>query len=94
MISEDLLPQLLRISRILWIIWRIAKNEERVLNLKLDDVEYLTYDTQDEMFEDFYAGKCRAVILTSNQIKYLTNNKENQKQNIKILYTFKANGHK
>ena len=71
-----------------------AKNEERVLNLKLDDVEYLTYDTQDEMFEDFYAGKCRAVILTSNQIKYLTNNKENQKQNIKILYTFKANGHK
>ena len=71
-----------------------AKNEERVLNLKLDDIEYLTYDTQDEMFDDFYAGKCRAVILTSNQIKYLTNNKENQTQNIKILYTFKANGHK
>jgi hypothetical protein len=71
-----------------------AKNEERVLNLKLDDVEYLTYDTQDEMFEDFYKGKCRAVIVTSNQIKFLANNKENEKQNIKVLYTFKANGHK
>ena len=71
-----------------------AKNEERVLNLKLDDVEYLRYDTQDEMFDDFYAGKCRAVVLTSNQIKFLSNNKENQKQNIKVLYTFKANGHK
>ena len=71
-----------------------AKNEERVLNLKLDDVEYLTYETQDEMFEDFYKGKCRAVVVTSNQIKFLVNSKEKETQNIKTLYTFKANGRK
>ena len=57
-------------------------------------VEYLTYETQDEMFENFYKGKCRAVVVTSNQIKFLVNSKEKETQNIKTLYTFKANGRK
>ena len=66
-------------------------NIERVLNTKLDQVKYITFDSQTELFDSFYNNEFRAIIVTENQYKYLKNNKIKPETDVKILYTFKAN---
>lgn len=61
----------------------------RVLNTKISNVTYLTYEDEDTLFNDFYKQTFRAVIVNDNQLKYLENNPQNNKK-IKVLHKFKA----
>jgi len=68
-------------------------NVERKLNTKLDQVQYIAYDDINDLFDDFYEQKFRAVLVDDNQYKYLQNNIEEEKE-VKILYEFQANAKK
>ncbi len=67
-------------------------NVERYLNT-LIKTNYIEYDDVNEMFDDFYGQRLRAVIVMDNEYKYLENNIENNKT-VKILYEFQVNGKK
>ena len=69
-------------------------NIERILNTKLDKVNYLEYKDINELFKDFYNQKFRAILVNENQYKYLKNNIEPNSRDIKILYEFQANAKK
>lgn len=69
-------------------------NIERKLNTKLDKVNYLEYDSINDLFRDFYDQKMRAVLINDNQYKYLTNYIEEGSRGVKILYEFKVNAKK
>lgn len=71
-----------------------STNIERILNTKLDSVNYIEYDDPNQLYSDFYNQKYRAIIVNDNQYKYLTNNIERSTRTVKILYKFKANGRK
>lgn len=68
-------------------------NVERRLNTKLDEVNYMEYDDINQLFDDFYSSKFRAVLVNENQFKYLQNNIQGNKE-VKILYEFKVNSKK
>lgn len=67
----------------------ISEKTSRVINTKISNVTYLAYENQENMFEDFYNQKFRAIVVNDNQYKYLENNPKNNKK-IKKLYEFKA----
>ena len=69
-------------------------NVERMLNTKLDKVNYMEYKDINELFKDFYNQKFRAILVNENQYKYLKNNIEPNSRDIKILYEFQANAKK
>lgn len=69
-------------------------NIERMLNTKLDKVNYMEYKDINELFKDFYNQKFRAILVNENQYKYLKNNIEPNSRDIKILYEFQANAKK
>lgn len=69
-------------------------NIERILNTKLDNVNYMEYENINDLFEDFYNQKFRALLVNENQYKYLKNNIIDNSRNVKILYEFKANAKK
>ena len=71
-----------------------STNIERSLNIKLDNVIYVVYEDANLLYKDFYNQETRAIIVNDNQYKYLKNNIEENSRDIKILYTFKANGRK
>lgn len=68
-------------------------NIERKLNTKLTKVNYIEYTDINDLFNDFYTQKFRAILVNENQYKYLLNNIESN-QKVKILYEFKANAKK
>ena len=65
---------------------------ERYLNTKIK-TNYVEYENDGTMFDDFYAQRLRAVIVRDNEYKYLENNVENNRS-VKILYEFTVNGRK
>lgn len=67
------------------------KNIERKLDTKLDNITYLEYTDINLLYEDFYNQQFRALIVNENQYKYLKNNNNENKKNIKILYEFQVN---
>lgn len=67
----------------------VSDKTSRVLNTKIKGVKYQIYKDNNELFEDFYSQKFRAVIVNENQLKYLENNPNNTKK-IKTLHEFKA----
>lgn len=69
-------------------------NIERMLNTKLDGINYLEYENINELFNDFYDQKFRAILVNENQYKYLKNNIEENSHDVKILYEFQANAKK
>ena len=69
-------------------------NIERKLNTKIDNVNYLEYDNLNNMFNDFYDQKFRAVLVNENQYKYMKNYISENARTVKILYQFKANAKK
>ena len=71
-----------------------STNIERILNTKLDSVNYIEYEDPNLLYQDFYNHTYRAIIVNDNQYKYLTNNIEQSTKKVKILYKFKANGRK
>ncbi len=71
-----------------------STNIERSLNIKLDNVIYVVYEDANLLYKEFYNQETRAIIVNDNQYKYLKNNIEENSRDIKILYTFKANGRK
>ena len=71
-----------------------STNIERNLNIKLDNVIYVVYEDANLLYKEFYNQETRAIIVNDNQYKYLKNNIEENSRDIKILYTFKANGRK
>ena len=71
-----------------------STNIERMLDTKLDDVNYIEYDNINQLFSDFFSQRFRAIIVNNNQLKYLTNNIEENSRPVKILYEFEANSKK
>ena len=71
-----------------------STNIERILDIKLDNINYIEYDDPNLLYSDFYNQKYRAIIVNENQYKYLKNNIEPNSRSVKILYKFKANGKK
>ena len=69
-------------------------NIERKLNTKLDKVNYIEYDNLNELFDDFYDQRFRAVLVSENQYKYMKNYINENSRDVKILYEFKANAKK
>ncbi len=69
-------------------------NIERKLNTKLDEVNYIEYDDLNDLFNDFYNQKFRAVLVNENQYKYMKNFINSNARDVKILYEFKANAKK
>ena len=65
---------------------------ERYLNTKIK-TNYVEYENDNAMFDDFYAQRLRAVIVRDNEYKYLENNVESNKS-VKILYEFTVNSRK
>ena len=65
-----------------------------MLNTKLDGINYLEYENINELFNDFYDQKFRAILVNENQYKYLKNNIEENSHDVKILYEFQANAKK
>ena len=66
-------------------------NVKRILNTKLDKIEYIEYTDINILFNDFFEQKIRAVIVSENQYKYLTNMEDSSNKGIILLYDFKAN---
>lgn len=71
-----------------------STNIERILNIKLDKINYIEYEDPNKLYSDFYNQEYRAIIVNENQYRYLKNNIEPNSRSVKILYTFKANGKK
>ena len=71
------------------VLEEVSVKTSRVLNTKIKGVNYQLYKDNNELFEDFYDQKFRAVIVNENQLKYLENNPNNTKK-IKTLHEFKA----
>lgn len=71
------------------VLEEVSEKTSRVLEMKIQNVNYQIYKDNNELFEDFYSQKFRAVIVNENQLKYLENNPNNSKK-IKTLYEFKA----
>ncbi|MGN1371494.1 MAG: hypothetical protein ACI4XM_04400 [Candidatus Coprovivens sp.] len=69
-------------------------NIERKLNTKLDKVNYIEYENINDLFEDFYNSKFKAILVNENQYNYLKNKIEPNSRDIKILYEFKVNAKK
>lgn len=69
-------------------------NIERKLNTKLDKVNYIEYDDINELYDDFYSSKFKAILVNENQYNYLKNNIHENSRDVKILYEFKANAKK
>lgn len=69
-------------------------NVRRVLNTKLDNVNYIFFDDADSLFEAFYKQNVRAIVVGENYYKYLINNEVVSNKNVKVLHEFKANTHK
>jgi hypothetical protein len=69
-------------------------NVERKLNTKLDKVNYQEYDDINQLCNDFYSQKFRALIVNENQYTYLKNNVYENARDVKIIYEFKANAKK
>lgn len=67
----------------------ISEKTSLVLDTKIDKATYLAYNNTDLMFEEFYSQKCRGIIVTENQYKYLENNPKKNKK-IRTIYEFKA----
>lgn len=71
-----------------------STNIERILNIKLDKINYIEYEDPNKLYSDFYNQEYRAIIVNENQYKYLKNNIEPNSRSVKILYKFKANSKK
>ena len=71
-----------------------STNIQRILNIKLDSINYIEYEDQNAFYEDFYNQEYRAIIVNDNQYKYLTNNISDNSRSVKILYKFQANAKK
>lgn len=69
-------------------------NIERKLDTKLDKVNYNEYEDINQLYDDFYNQKLRAIIVTENQYKYLTNYINKNSREVKILYEFEVNAKK
>lgn len=69
-------------------------NVKRILNTKLDKIEYIEYTDVNLLFNDFFEQKIRALIVSENQYKYLTNMEDSSNKEIRLLYDFKANAQK
>ena len=69
-------------------------NIERKLDTKLDNISYIEYDDLNDLFNDFYNQKFRAILVNDNQYKYMTNHINSNSRDVKILYEFKANAKK
>lgn len=69
-------------------------NIERMLDTKLDHVNYIEYDNINSLFDDFYNQKFRAILVNENQYKYLNNHIHKNSKKVKILYEFEANAKK
>ena len=69
-------------------------NIERKLNTKIGNINYIEYDNLNEMFDDFYDQRFRAVLVNENQYKYMKNYINENSRDVKILYEFKANAKK
>ena len=69
-------------------------NIERKLNTKLDEVNYIEYNDLNDLFNDFYNQKFRAILVNENQYKYMKNFINENARDVKILYEFKANAKK
>lgn len=69
-------------------------NIERKLDTKLDKVNYNEYEDMNQLYDDFYNQKLRAIIVTENQYKYLTNYINKNSREVKILYEFEVNAKK
>lgn len=67
----------------------VSEKTSRIINTKISNVTYLAYENQENMFDDFYNQKFRALVVNDNQYKYLENNSKYNKK-IKKLYEFKA----
>jgi len=65
-------------------------NIERKLNIKVDGINYQEYNDFQEMINVFYRQEMRAVIVTPNQYKYLSNSEDKYGRKVKVLYTFEA----
>ena len=68
-----------------------STNIERMLDSKLDKVEYIEYDDINSMFDNFYNREFRAVVVNDNEYKYLVNNEATGAKSVKVLYEFKVN---
>ena len=68
---------------------QVSVKTTKVLNTKIKNVTYLTYENDKTLFEDFYNQKYRAMIVNENQLKYLESNPNSNKK-VKTLYEFKA----
>ena len=71
-----------------------STNVERKLNTKLDKVHYTEYDDINQLYNDFYSQKFRALIVNENQYTYLKNNVYENARDVKIIYEFKVNAKK
>ena len=69
-------------------------NIERKLDTKLDNISYIEYDDLNDLFNDFYNQKFRAILVNDNQYKYMKNHINSNSRDVKILYEFKANAKK
>ena len=67
-------------------------NVERKLNIKVGSINYIESPDLESLSKSFYGSEMRAVIVTPNQYKYLSNNEDKYNRKIKILYTFEAVG--
>ena len=67
-------------------------NVERKLNIKVGSINYIESPDLESLSKSFYGSEMRAVIVTPNQYKYLSNNEDKYNRKIKILYTFDAVG--
>ena len=63
-------------------------NLKKVLDLKIDGANYQTYDNLNNLYNDFFSSKTRAIILNENQYMYLVNNIDKHNHTIKILDSF------
>lgn len=68
-----------------------STNVSRMLNTKLDKVDYVIFDDVNELFNSFYKQDFKAVIVNENQYRYLVNNEVSNGRAVKILYEFDVN---
>ncbi len=67
-----------------------SKKITKILNNRISGAKYEIYDNPNNLYNDFYNEKTRAIILSENEYQYLVNNIDNNLRKVKILDQFET----
>lgn len=67
-----------------------SKKLTKILNNRIAGCQYQVYDNPNNLYNDFYNEKTRAIILNENEYQYLVNNIDNNLRKVKILDQFET----